>query len=172
MTTKEMFKVELRDLVLLGFVVAIKVVLSRFSLGTTVVHVSLGFVGSVMLGYLFGPVWGAIGGGISDFVSSALFGNQGGFFIGFTLSAMIGPLIYGLLFYKKPVKTWRIILATILVTVIVNIGLNTLWVHLMYGMDLKAALTQRIPKETIVPWIEMVVTYFVLQAISRVKIRR
>ena len=172
MTTKEMFKVELRDLVLLGFVVAIKVVLSRFSLGTTVVHVSLGFVGSVMLGYLFGPVWGAIGGGISDFVSSAFFGNQGGFFIGFTLSAMIGPLIYGLLFYKKPVKTWRIILATILVTVIVNIGLNTLWVHLMYGMDLKAALIQRIPKETIVPWIEMVVTYFVLQAISRVKIRR
>lgn len=172
MTTKEMFKVELRDLVLLGFVVAIKVVLSRFSLGTTVVHVSLGFIGSVMFGYLFGPVWGAIGGGISDFVSSALFGNQGGFFIGFTLSAMIGPLIYGLLFYKKPVKIWRIILATILVTVIVNIGLNTLWVHLMYGMDLKAALIQRIPKETIVPWIEMVVTYFVLQAISRVKIRR
>lgn len=167
-----MFKVELRDLVLLGFVVAIKVVLSRFSLGTTVVHVSLGFIGSVMFGYLFGPVWGAIGGGISDFVSSALFGNQGGFFIGFTLSAMIGPLIYGLLFYKKPVKIWRIILATILVTVIVNIGLNTLWVHLMYGMDLKAALIQRIPKETIVPWIEMVVTYFVLQAISRVKIRR
>ena len=172
MTIKEMFKVELRDLVLLGIIVAMKIILSRFTVGSTVVHVSLGFIGSVMLGYLFGPVWGSIGGGISDLVSSALFGNQGGFFIGFTLSAMIGPFIYGLVFYQKPVKIWRIILATLLVTVVVNIGLNTLWVHLLYGIDYSVALIQRIPKEAITPWVEMIVNYFVLNAISRVRINR
>lgn len=172
MTIKEMLKVELRDLVLLGIIVAMKIILSRFSVGTTIVHVSLGFIGSVMLGYLFGPVWGSIGGGISDLVSSALFGNQGGFFLGFTLSAMIGPFIYGLVFYQKPVKIWRIILATLLVTVVVNIGLNTLWVHLLYGMDFRVVLIQRIPKEAITPWLEMIISYFVLNAISRVKIKR
>ena len=172
MTIKEMLKVELRDLVLLGIIVAMKIVLSRFTVGTTIVHVSLGFIGSVMLGYLFGPVWGSVGGGISDLVSSALFGNQGGFFIGFTLSAMIGPFIYGLVFYQKPVKVWRIILATLLVTVFVNIGLNTLWVHLLYGMDFRVVLIQRIPKEAITPWLEMIISYFVLNAISRVKIKR
>ncbi|MCO6532469.1 folate family ECF transporter S component [Lactobacillus panisapium] len=172
MTTKEMFKVELRDLVLLGFVVAIKIVLSRFTIGTTIVHIGLGFIGSVLLGYMFGPVWGAVGGGISDLVSSALFANQGGFFIGFTLSAMVGPLIYGLILYKKPVKIWRIILATLLVTVIVNLGMNTLWLHFLYGMDFKVALIQRVPKEAIAPWLEMIITYFVLRALSRVKIRR
>ena len=172
MTIKEMLKVELRDLVLLGIIVAMKIILSRFTVGTTIVHVSLGFIGSVMLGYLFGPVWGSIGGGISDLVSSALFGNQGGFFLGFTLSAMIGPFIYGLVFYQKPVKIWRIILATLLVTVFVNIGLNTLWVHLLYGMDFRVVLIQRIPKEAITPWLEMIISYFVLNAISRVKIKR
>ncbi|MBC6341446.1 folate family ECF transporter S component [Lactobacillus kimbladii] len=172
MTIKEMLKVELRDLVLLGIIVAMKIILSRFTVGTTIVHVSLGFIGSVMLGYLFGPVWGSIGGGISDLVSSALFGNQGGFFLGFTLSAMIGPFIYGLVFYQKPVKVWRIILATLLVTVVVNIGLNTLWVHLLYGMDFRVVLIERIPKEAITPWLEMIISYFVLNAISRVKIKR
>ena len=172
MTIKEMLKVELRDLVLLGIIVAMKIILSRFTVGTTIVHVSLGFIGSVMLGYLFGPVWGSIGGGISDLVSSALFGNQGGFFLGFTLSAMIGPFIYGLVFYQKPVKVWRIILATLLVTVVVNIGLNTFWVHLLYGMDFRVVLIQRIPKEAITPWLEMIISYFVLNAISRVKIKR
>ena len=167
-----MLKVELRDLVLLGIIVAMKIILSRFTVGTTIVHVSLGFIGSVMLGYLFGPVWGSIGGGISDLVSSALFGNQGGFFLGFTLSAMIGPFIYGLVFYQKPVKIWRIILATLLVTVVVNIGLNTLWVHLLYWMDFRVVLIQRIPKEAITPWLEMIISYFVLNAISRVKIKR
>lgn len=57
-------------------------------------------------------------------------------------------------------------------TLIVNIAMNTLWVSLLYGVDLKVALIQRIPKEAIVPWIQMVVIYFVLQALSRVKIKK
>lgn len=172
MRTKDLLHLELRDLILLGVVVAMKVVLEQFSFGPAMVKVGLGFIGSVLLGFLFGPIWGAVGGGISDLVSSAIFGNQGGFFLGFTLSAMIGPFIYGLFFYQKPLKIWRIIVATVLVTLIVNIGMNTMWVHLLYGMDLRAALIQRAPKEIIVPWLQMVVTYFVLEAVSRVKIKR
>lgn len=169
MKTKNLVHLELRDLILLGIIIAMKVILAQFSFGPAMVKVGLGFIGSVMLGYIFGPVWGSVGGGISDLVSSAIFGNQGGFFIGFTLTAMVGPLIYGLFFYNKEVKIWRIIAATTLVTIIVNIGMNTLWLHLLYGVDFKVALIQRLPKETIVPWVQMVITYFVLQAISRVK---
>lgn len=163
---------DLQTLVLLGIVVAVKVILNQFSIGPAFVKVGLGFIGSVLLGYLFGPLWGTLGGGISDLVSSALFGNQGGFFLGFTLTAMCGPLIYALFFYHRPVKIWRVIAATLLVTVIVNIGLNTLWIHLLYNVDFKVALMQRLPKEVIVPWLQMFVAYFVLQAISRVKIKK
>lgn len=167
-----MLKIELRDLILLGIIVAMKIILERFTIGTSLAHIGLGFIGSVLLGYMFGPVWGAAGGGIADLVSSALFGNQGGFFIGFTLSAMVGPFIYGLFFYQKPVKIWRIVVAVLLVSIIVNVGMNTLWLHLLYNVDYKAALVQRAPMEIIVPWVQMIVVYFVLMAISRIKINR
>lgn len=167
-----MLEIELRDLILLGIIVAMKIILERFTIGTSLAHIGLGFIGSVLLGYMFGPVWGAVGGGIADLVSSALFGNQGGFFIGFTLSAMVGPFIYGLFFYQKPVKIWRIVVAVLLVSIIVNVGMNTLWLHFLYNVDYKAALVQRAPMEIIVPWVQMIVVYFVLMAISRIKINR
>lgn len=167
-----MLEVELRDLILLGIIVAMKIILERFTIGTSLAHIGLGFIGSVLLGYMFGSVWGAAGGGIADLVSSALFGNQGGFFIGFTLSAMVGPFIYGLFFYQKPVKIWRIMVAVLLVSIIVNVGMNTLWLHFLYNVDYKAALVQRAPMEIIVPWVQMIVVYFVLMAISRIKIKR
>ncbi|WEV41014.1 folate family ECF transporter S component [Lactobacillus sp. ESL0681] len=172
MSSKKLLKLDLNELVLLGIIVAMQIILGRFSFGTSAVHVGLKFIGSVLLGYLFGPVWGAVGGGIGDLISSAIFGNQGGFFVGFTISAMLEPMIYGCFFYQKPVKVWRIVLATLMVTLIINIGLNTLWLHILYSLDYRAALVQRIPKEIIVPWLQMFVSFFVLQTISRVKIKR
>lgn len=172
MNIKKILRTDLQRMIFLGMIVAMKIILGQFSFGPTTVKVGLGFLGSVLLAYFFGPVWGTIGGGISDLVSSAIFGNQGGFFIGFTLTAMAAPLIYALFLYNQPVKVWRIIASTILVTIIVNIGMNTLWLHLMYGMNFNAALVQRLPKEVIVPWVQMVIIYFVLQAVSRVKIKK
>lgn len=172
MKTKKIYEIDLQQLVLLGIIVAMKIILEQISFGPATVKIGLGFIGSVLLAYLFGPIWGSIGGGISDLLTSAIFGQQGGFFIGFTLTAMAAPFIYSLFFYHQPIKIWRIIVATLLVTMIVNIGMNTMWIHIMYGLDLKAALIQRAPKEIIVPWMQMIVTYFVLQAVSRVKIKR
>ena len=164
-------KLELRDVILLGMVIAIKIILGKFTVGSQLLQVGLGFIGSVMLGYLFGPLWGFAGGAISDLVNSAIFGNMGGFFIGFTLTAAVGPMIYGFFFYKKPVQIWRVIAATIVVAIVCNIGMNTLWLHIMYNMPFMKTLGVRIVKEMISPWIQMVVTWFVLQALSRVDAR-
>ncbi|MBT8941419.1 BioY family transporter, partial [Lactobacillus delbrueckii subsp. bulgaricus] len=57
-------KLELRELVLLAMVIAIKVVLGHFKVGDATLQVGLGFIGSVMLGYLFGPWWGFAGGAL------------------------------------------------------------------------------------------------------------
>ncbi|MDN6028630.1 MAG: folate family ECF transporter S component [Lactobacillus sp.] len=172
MGMKRTTQTELRRLILLGLIVAIKIVLGRFTVGPTYVQVGLGFVGSVLLGYLFGPWWGALGGGVSDLVASAIFGNSGGFFIGFTLTAMAGPLLYGLLLYRQPVKLWRVVVATFLVTVIVNLGMNTWWIHLMYHAPFAQLLAIRGTKELIVPWIQMAMSYLVLKLIARVNEQR
>ncbi|MBT8856085.1 folate family ECF transporter S component, partial [Lactobacillus delbrueckii subsp. bulgaricus] len=60
----------------------------------------------------------------------------------------------------------------ICVTVICNIGLNTLWVSMMYGINFMVALSSRILKEIITPWIQMVVVWFILEGLSRVKLSR
>ncbi|OAL42137.1 Substrate-specific component FolT of folate ECF transporter [Lactobacillus delbrueckii subsp. bulgaricus] len=109
---------------------------------------------------------------MSDLVSSAIFGNLGGFFIGFTLTAALESMIYGFFFYKKPIQIWRVIASVICVTVICNIGLNTLWVSMMYGINFMVALSSRILKEIITPWIQMVVVWFILEGLSRVKLSR
>ncbi|KRL63095.1 folate family ECF transporter S component [Lactobacillus psittaci] len=168
---KYFFKLNLSQLVFLGLVIAIKIILGRFSVGPELVKVGLGFIGSVALGYFFGPIWGAVGGGVSDLVSSALFGNQGGFFIGFTLTAMLGPMIYGFFFYEQPRKIWRIVVATVTVTFLVNILLNTIWLHLLYKVNFQVAFNARILKNLIVPWLQMIIIYFVLDGLSRVKTR-
>ncbi|MCD5462038.1 folate family ECF transporter S component [Lactobacillus delbrueckii subsp. bulgaricus] len=165
-------KLELRELVLLAMVIAIKVVLGQFKVGDATLQVGLGFIGSVMLGYLFGPWWGFAGGALSDLVSSAIFGNLGGFFIGFTLTAALESMIYGFFLYKKPIQIWRVIASVICVTVICYIGLNTLWVSMLGGTNFMVALSSRILKEIITPWIHMVVVWFILEGLSRVKLSR
>src|SRR5699024_625325 len=150
MNTKKILRTDLQQLVFLGIVVAMKIILSQFSFGPVMVKVGLGCIGSVLLGYLVGPLWGTIGGGISDLMSSALFGNQGGFFMGFTLTAMAGPFIYALFLYNKPVKIWRIIASTILLSVIVNIVMNILCLHILYVMNFNETFIQLLRNESII----------------------
>ena len=125
-----------------------------------------------MLAYYFGPLWGGIGALVSDLLRAEIFGVDGGFFPGFTLSAIVAVVIYALFLYQKPIKWWRIIASTLLVTLVVNVLMNTYWIHILRGLDLRAAFLQRILKELIAPWIQIVVLYVILNALQRVKIRR
>lgn len=172
MTVKNVFrKLDLRELIVLGMLVAISMILQKISFGTDITKVGMGFIATVMLGKYYGPFWGGIGAGVADFVSAALFGVSGGFFPGFTLSAIAASVIYGLFFYEQKPAIWKVIVAVLLVTVIVNVFLNTYWITLMYKLNFNGALLQRIPKELIVPWIQMVITWIVLKATERVKIK-
>ncbi|MCH3904716.1 MAG: folate family ECF transporter S component [Lactobacillus sp.] len=159
----------LQQLVFLGILVAINIVFQRFSFGPATVKVGLGFLGSMLLAYFYGPWWGSLGAAATDLLSSAIFGQEGGFFLGFTFSAMLAVFIYGWFLYQKPIKLWRIAAATILVTIFVNMLLNTYWLHLMYGLNLKAAFAQRLLKELITPWFQILVAWLVLPAVGRIK---
>lgn len=165
-------KLDLQGLVTLALFVAMDIVLEKISFGPSTLKVGLGFIGSALLAYYFGPLWGGIGALVSDLLRSAIFGVEGGFFPGFTLSAIVAVVIYALFLYQKPIKWWRIIASTLLVTLVVNVLMNTYWIHLLYGLDLRAAFLQRILKELITPWIQIVVLYVILNALQRVKIRR
>ncbi|MDR1362465.1 MAG: folate family ECF transporter S component [Spirochaetaceae bacterium] len=105
-------------------------VLSRLiSIQTELLRTGIGFMPIVLCGILLGPWWCAGIAALGDVVGMTLF-PKGVFFPGFTLSTFLAGLIYGFFLYNtKNNKQFLIhlIIASLLVTVFVNIGLNSLW---------------------------------------------
>ena len=57
----------------------------------------------------------------------------GDFFPGYTLSTMAGVLVYALCFYRARITVWRLVLANLLVNVVVNAVMGTLWTVMVRG---------------------------------------
>ena len=71
---------------------------------------------------------------------------SGSFFPGFTLTAFLTGVVYGVFLYNKP-KTWpRIIGAVLTVCLVLNLGLDTLWLSILMGQGYIALLPTRIMK--------------------------
>ena len=99
---------------------ALEIVLTQFiSIETPIVRIGFGFLPIAIIGMLYGPWIAGMASAITDLIGTILFGG-GVFFPGFTLSAFIGGMIYGLVLYKKPKSLKRIILAIIMVAIFVN----------------------------------------------------
>lgn len=115
---------------------------------------------------LFGPAIGGIFGACLD-ILKYLMKPEGGFFPGFTLSAFLGGVIYGLFLYRKKITVLRVFTSTLLVKVSVNLLLNTFWLDLLYGKGFLALLPARIVSNLVMLPIDTALTYFVLLAVER-----
>ncbi|MBQ1704073.1 MAG: folate family ECF transporter S component, partial [Oscillospiraceae bacterium] len=73
-------------------------------------YIKIGFSGipNQLVDWLFGPVTGMIFAAALDVIKFAL-KPDGVFFFGYTLTAMMGPFIYGLFFYRQKITLPRII---------------------------------------------------------------
>ena len=90
-----------RTFVLMGLLISMEIILTRFfSVQTPILRIGFGFIPVVLASIMFGPVLGGITAAFSDILGMMLF-PQGVYFPGFTLSAFLAGLIYGLLLYKK-----------------------------------------------------------------------
>ena len=92
---------------------------------------------------------------------------SGAYFPGFTLSAVLGGLIYGFAFYRKPVSVKRVFVANLIVKVFDNIILNSLWLHIMYGKALAALLPARIVSNAVMLPIDTALFCLILKAADR-----
>lgn len=117
--------------------------------------------------FLFGPAVGAFFSGALE-VIKFLLRPDGVYFPGFTLSAVLGGVIYGFAFYKRPVTLPRCFCAHALVKTFVNIGLNTLWLSILYNRAAWALLPARIVGNLVSLPVDTVITYVLLRAVERV----
>lgn len=95
----------LRSVLIAALLIAIHTVLTYLTISITdTVRISVAFVANCVIGVLYGPVVGFVCAGLGDIIGFLLKPN-GPFFIGWTLSAALSGLCYGIAFYKKFPKT-------------------------------------------------------------------
>ncbi|MBE5843076.1 MAG: folate family ECF transporter S component [Butyrivibrio sp.] len=158
----------LRTIVFCGMMAAIAVILGYVATIRIGQYIRIGFSGlpNQVVDYLFGPAIGAIFGAALDVIKWFL-QPSGDFFPGFTISAALGGIIYGFAFYKKNVSLPRVFVAQLIVKVFVNIGLNSLWLKMLYDQAILALLPGRILSNAIMLPIDTFITYAMLKAVDR-----
>ena len=167
-------RLDARMIAIMGLLIALMVTLSRLvSIETPIVKISVTFIPQMIMGILFGPFWSGIGGVLADLVGMALF-SKTAFFIGFTLNAFIEGAIYGFFFYRKEITWKNSLLATLSVTLIINLLLTPLWLAMMYHVPLFSWIVwaPRLLKTVVWIPIQTIAMYYVGRSIPYKKILR
>lgn len=159
-----------KKMILSALMITLSIVLSRFlSIKTPLLAISFSFVPTMLSAIWLGPKYTCLIAGIADLIGAILF-PFGEFFIGFTVSSVLSGLIYGLILYKKDGELSkkslliRLIISSLAVALIINTGLNTLWLVIMYDKAFIALLMTRIVKEVIMVPIQVVTMFLLVQA--------
>lgn len=157
-----------KNLAVASLLITMKLILDLFTIQfNQALHLSFEFLPFASLSMLF-AVAGAMSGGLSDIINYIM-NPKGAFFPGFTISAMVSGIIYGIAFYKKEISIKRCIFAEIAIVVIVDLLLNTFWLSLLYGKGFFVLLPMRIIKNTVMIPINVAMMYFVLKLVDRIK---
>lgn len=160
----------LKTLSAAAMLLAITVVLGFYRLQITdYIRIGFDFIAKELTALFFGPVAAAMVAGLADIISYII-KPVGAFFPGLTISAVLAAVIYGVVLYKKPVSLKRIIAANTLVTVFINMLLNTYWMTLLYGNGFMAIFPARVVKQLIMLPIEIVLFYTVSKILMKARL--
>lgn len=149
-----------KTIALMGVLMALRIILSQFlSITTGFVKISFFFIPVVIMAILFGPIIAGSANALCDFIGAMLFPAGGLYFPGFTLTAFLSGIIYSSFYYKKDLTLKRIIIVNIIVTFILSLPLNTLWLYMMQGNAVFAFLPARIISSSIMCVVQIFITY-------------
>jgi len=138
-----------KTIAFVGLLVSMEIIFTRFlSFQTPIIRIGFGFIPIAFSAILFGPVIGGLTALIADIIGMMIF-PKGAYFPGFTLSAFLTGAIYGLFLYRNPVTIVNIAKSVLLITIFVDLGLNTLWLSMITGNAAAALLIPRITKSAI-----------------------
>ncbi len=155
----------IRSLVTISLLLAVQVVLGLFSIPVNnALQISFEYLPLCICAMLYGPVPSMISGALCDLIV-VMIRPTGPFFPGFTFSAMLSGLTYALLLYRKSSPLmWRFAVSRLLVVLVCNIVLNTLWVYILYGAGSLSYFPGRVLKNAV----EYPLSIFLLCAIERI----
>lgn len=154
---------KISTITLAAMLVAIEIILSRFlSVPTPIVKISFSFIPLSILAAICGPVYSCAGAAAADFIGAILF-PVGAYFPGYTITAALTGLTYGI-FLRGKRSSWVIITAAVLIINLCwRLGLNSVWVHMTTGKAMMAFMTARIVKTLFTIPIEIVCVRFAVK---------
>lgn len=128
-----MKNIPVQKLARVALLIALEIVLSRFlSISTPFVKIGFAFVPAAVCAALYGPVWAGAACGMADFLGANLF-PIGPYHPGFTLTAALSGVVFGLLLRGDRGGRWRnILLAVGIKGMVLSLALNTLWICQLY----------------------------------------
>lgn len=151
---------------------AVAVILGMFSinLGNTI---RIGFSGipNGIVAYLFGPVVGGVFGGTLD-ILKYIMKPTGPFFPGLTLVVVLADVLYGCIYYRKPLTFKRVLIARFFVALLCNVFLNTWCLSALYGKAFAVLLPARALKNLIMWPIDSLVFYSVAKSLDSLGLLR
>ena len=158
---------KLKKIILAGMLLATLVVLARFlSIKTPLIRISFGFIPLMLSATWLGPKCSTLIGGLGDLIGAILF-PSGAFFPGYTLSAVLSGLIYGIFLYKNTEDKYtnkqflfRLIISVAIVTLFVFGILNSIWIYMTSKAAVAVIVPTRIIKQFIMLPIQITTIYF------------
>lgn len=158
-------------LITIAFFIALEIILTRFlSINTPILRIGFGFLPVAMLGIMYGPLWAGAAYALGDILGMMIF-PAGPYFPGFTVSALLTGMVYGLILHNHQVTWKRVLLASSVVCIVVNLGLDTYWLSMLMGKGILALLPARIIKTAVMLPIQLVLIPVVWnRLLSKVKL--
>ena len=161
----------LNSLVITALLIALGIVLSYLSSIqiTQEVKVGVSFVATQLTATLFGPVVGGIMGGAAD-ILKYMIKPTGPFFWGWTLNAIVGPVIYGILLYKRKLTFIRIFISKAIVAVVVNMFMGCFWSSILYGKGFWFLMSTKALQQVIQVPIQSVIFFLFIKGLQKAKV--
>ena len=158
-----------QTIALTGLLLAVQMALSSYgSLRLSEsLWISLGHLALAPTAMLFGPVVAAAQAALSD-ILSFLIRPSGPYFPGFTLSALLSGLIYGVALYKTRASVWQIALSRAAIVLLLNILLNTAFLAMLYGPAQWAAMPARALRSCLQFPVDCLLLAVVLRIVRRI----
>ena len=116
---------------------------------------------------MFGPVVGALYGGVMDVIKFMLKPN-GSFNLAYTAMAVLAGLIFGVVLYNKQISFMRIVFAQTLVKIFINVGMGTYLMAFERGQAFMALMPVRLIKNLIMIPLDSILLFIVLSALTKI----
>ncbi len=162
----------IKKLVLLAILFAIQLISTLITIpsGFSNLGVSIGYLIFATISTLYGPFIGLIIGFFSDILSFFI-QPSGVFFFGYTLSAMLAGLTYGMTLYKTKITFTKCLFTRVIVNLVINSLIGSYWWWIISSKSfniLDYILFIALPKNLVYLLPQSIMMYILFRVLARV----